>query len=140
VQASTDDQRTQPTALFASCVLDPVATSVAKARAFVLSTLDGQRSEDPDPAEVERRDTLALLTSEVVTNVVLHARTPFQVLVWRNGDVVRVGVRDRSWVEPAVKDAGMDDEGGRGLMLVDTLATSWGTTLEAVGKVVWFEL
>jgi anti-sigma regulatory factor (Ser/Thr protein kinase) len=43
-------------------------------------------------------------------------------------------------VEPALPDGETDDLGGRGLLLVDALATRWGTRSEGGARCVWFEL
>jgi len=52
------------------------------------------------------------------------------------------------WVEvfdgdlrlPRIRSAGETDEGGRGLYLVDQLATRWGSRPIKDGKAVWFEV
>jgi hypothetical protein len=53
---------------------------------------------------------------------------------------VRVVVGDRSSEPPRMSAAGTEDVGGRGLFLVDTLASSWGWDVTDAGKDVWFEL
>ena len=87
-------------------------------------------------------DTAMLLSSELVTNAVRHAGTRFEIVLERL-DIggIRVAVSDAAagdW--PSVKYAADDDEGGRGMWLVDRLAHSWGTTSGRGGKTVWFEL
>jgi hypothetical protein len=74
-------------------------------------------------------DDVALLASEVVTNAVRHT-----------GTTVKVSVRDGSPAAPNLLPAARDRIGGRGMFLVDTLASAWGTTATADGKVVWFEV
>lgn len=84
-------------------------------------------------------DDVALLTTEVVTNAVLHAGTPVTVSVRREGRGVRVEVRDGSRVAPSRRLAySRTATTGRGSMLLDQLATRWGSTVEPDGKVVWF--
>ena len=82
----------------------------------------------------------ALLTSELVSNAVLHARTPFEVLVDRSNEHVRVTVVDGSPDPPAVQRPAADEVGGRGLVLVSRLSHRWGFEGRQDGKSVWFEL
>lgn len=85
-------------------------------------------------------DTLALLVSEVATNALVHGTGDVQVRVRAEGPVLRVEVSDDSPVMPAPRAAGLMEEGGRGLALVDSLASRWGVLAYPPGKVVWFEL
>lgn len=82
----------------------------------------------------------ALLTSELVTNAVLHAGTDIDVTVCRTASGVRIEVAD---AHPRAV-SGPEDNGaaakGRGLLVVDTLAEDWGVTPARTGKSVWFEL
>lgn len=82
----------------------------------------------------------ALLTSELVTNAVLHAGTDLVVSVHWGSDRVRVDVADRSPVLPAIKSYGREAATGRGLTIFSRLASSWGARPVPGGKVVWFEL
>ncbi|MFI1731339.1 ATP-binding protein [Streptomyces acidicola] len=94
-------------------------------------------------------DTARTLVSEVVTNAVRHTRTPtirLETAVTEDG--VRVAVYDDSPAEllppPLLTCGGYDDEGGRGLLLVQALAQGWGVGSAYApgqgGKHVWFEL
>lgn len=86
-------------------------------------------------------DTAVLLTSELVTNAILHAGTGVVLSIHRGPDRVRVDVADGSPVQPAVKGYGNDATIGRGLTLFDRLASAWGTRpIIPRGKIVWFEL
>jgi anti-sigma regulatory factor (Ser/Thr protein kinase) len=85
------------------------------------------------------RDAARVVLSELASNAVRHARTPFEVTV-RVGDVVWVGVRDSSRRQPRVLYASSEDISGRGLMLVSSLATRWGIDWRDGDKVVWAEL
>ncbi len=89
----------------------------------------------------DRCDTLVLLTSELVTNAVMHAGGRVEVAVEVVGTRrLRVEVRDGSRELPRVQDADSDAMGGRGLLLVDKLADAWGVEIAREGKSVWFEL
>ena len=118
------------TAATATFAADPM--SVTDARALVEQTL-----HDCPPSVVA--DAL-LLTSELVSNVVIHAATPFELEVDADHGVVRIVVRDGSTHPPVVHDPAPDETGGRGLLLVHSLSTRWGYEADRNGKAVWFEL
>jgi anti-sigma regulatory factor (Ser/Thr protein kinase) len=104
--------------------------SVREARHFAEAAVLGTGA---DPA------TTALLTSEIATNAVLHARTPFRVRVIEVSDHVRVEIsNDEPELLLAMKDP--SEHGGRGLRIVDQLANHWGAESSRGDKVVWFEL
>ncbi len=83
----------------------------------------------------------ALMTSEIVTNAVVHGSGPVTFGVdWARGSV-RVEVGDDNDHHPEPMQPDEDGEGGRGMMIVDVLATSWGVRDDpAGGKTVWFEV
>jgi anti-sigma regulatory factor (Ser/Thr protein kinase) len=83
-------------------------------------------------------DDVALLTSELVTNAVVHAGSAAGVTVTRRSHAVRVEVADHDTTRPRKRTP--DDHGGRGLHLVETVADRWGVDSRATGKVVWFEI
>ena len=87
------------------------------------------------------RNTVLLLTSEVATNAMLHAGRKFDVSVEyiENGGV-RVSVTDDSTQMPQPRVTPVDAITGRGLSLVEALASAWGGTGHRNGKVVWFEI
>lgn len=109
----------------------PDTRAVRAARAFARDAVDAGTAASSD---------LELLVSEVVSNAVLHARTPFVVTVERRSDTVRVGVTDESPVAPVVKDHGRLAPTGRGLHILDALAQRWGVDTHDSGKTVWFEI
>jgi anti-sigma regulatory factor (Ser/Thr protein kinase) len=90
------------------------------------------------PAEVT--GCAALLTSELVTNVVLHAATPMSITLHTLPDRIRVDVADGNPAFPSIKEYGKDAATGRGLTLFNTLASNWGVQAVDGGKIVWFEL
>ena len=85
-------------------------------------------------------DTVTLVVSELVTNAVTHTRGPVTLEVERLADAVRVSVSDSSSAVPEHRDPGPREEHGRGVHLVDVLASRWGTTPVGGGKQVWAEL
>jgi hypothetical protein len=111
----------------------PHPTSPAGARRFVTEVLDGSRWTDST-------SVLVLLTSELVTNAVIHAETPLDVIVRSTSDRVRVEVVDGSTRAPLRRLARTVDEWGRGLGVVETLSSRWGVQCADWGKSVWFEL
>ncbi len=80
-------------------------------------------------------DDIVLVVSELVTNPVRHANGPIVLEVQRRWDGVEVGVEDASPVLPHPRSA--DEEGGRGLPIVDALASCWGVRSCPTGKHVW---
>ena len=85
-------------------------------------------------------ETVSLLVTELVTNAILHARTPLRLVIEAHPDRVRVRVEDSSPQQPEVHHYGTDAVTGRGLALVEQLASSWGVDTTPTGKVVWCEI
>ena len=85
-------------------------------------------------------DTARLLTSELVTNAVLHARTEMTLTVEEQGRGVRIAVTDRSPVAPALRHHSATATTGRGLRLLNQLADAWSVTADNGGKTVWCSL
>ena len=87
------------------------------------------------------REPAVLLTSELVTNGIIHGRTEVEVRLDITEDAVRVEVTDSGKEGcPVAEDARPDADRGRGLMIVSRLASSWGVELSRSGTAVWFEL
>ena len=84
--------------------------------------------------------TGALIATELVANVVRHARTGMELTVLLRDGRVFLAVRDGSTRLPRPADPGLNDAGGRGLRLVRELADSWGVLPLSSGKVVWTTL
>lgn len=83
----------------------------------------------------------ALLTSELVTNVVLHARTPARLSVAVTpAQVLRIEVYDQAADRPPRPTLPGTSTQGRGLALVAALASRWGVERHDGGKTVWVEL
>jgi anti-sigma regulatory factor (Ser/Thr protein kinase) len=89
-------------------------------------------------------DEALLLTTELVTNSVVHAGTEVELEIIASGGSVMVSVLDFKAGPLLGSPAGLDEadlaERGRGLHLVNTLAAAWGTLHFADGKGVWFRL
>ena len=90
----------------------------------------------------ELSDTVVLLTSELATNAVLHARTAFAVVVTHAHAELRVDVLDGSVVGPRERRPSPTAATGRGVGMVATLADAWGPTpeleLQGFAKGVYF--
>ena len=89
-------------------------------------------------------DVAELLSSELVTNAVVHAHSSVELYAARDDDgALRVDVYDRSAggsVVPRSRHADPAAENGRGLAIVASLASSWGVDEAGNGKSVWFTL
>jgi DNA-binding NarL/FixJ family response regulator len=109
----------------AKAQLAPELQSAGRARKFVDETL---RRWDCG----EQLDTINLLVSEVVTNAIVHAGTDVEVS--------RIEVTDQGLSLPTPREASDEETSGRGLALVEALASEWGVDSRPEGKVVWFEV
>jgi anti-sigma regulatory factor (Ser/Thr protein kinase) len=85
-------------------------------------------------------DLVVLLADEVVTNAVVHGEGPIDLAVEANAERVKVMVGDRSEVRPIPRRAARYAEHGRGLSIVEAIASRWGISATKVGKSVWFEI
>ncbi|MGW6359220.1 SpoIIE family protein phosphatase [Streptomyces sp. NPDC055092] len=139
VETRTTDTGSSVITARAAATFDPVGRSVATARAFVRDTLQGWGFPDII-------DDAVVLTSELVTNAVVHAGTSAEVLCLRTDDGVRIEVADRypereiPLQQSAINMGNPDREGGRGLQLCAALATRWGVDYTPTHKLVWFQL
>ncbi len=117
--------------IVASVRLPPEPASVAVARRFVAQAL----GEIGRPAAVE---VAVLLTSELVTNAVIHAGTPVDVLVRNLHGSVKIEVFDAGKQNPVVVDGVLVSRSGKGLRIVSALSEAWGVDPGRDGKTVWF--
>ncbi len=135
IRADTQEQCIATGILLGVTELAGSPESVAAAREYVRRKL-GTRH----PA----LDDVTLLTSELVTNAVIHSNS-------RNGGSVSLALADcHCFIHVDVVDSGGDTvpcvrgdvlaEGGRGLMLVDPLSQRWGIYEDDAGRTAWFEV
>ncbi|MEU3554241.1 ATP-binding protein [Streptomyces fragilis] len=99
------------------------------------------------------RDTAALLVTELITNSVRHGPGgPIDLRIFApdaeggpevegGPGTVRIEVRDEDPLPPRPREeVRPEDESGRGLLLLTSLARAWGVHPGLRGKTVWFEL
>ncbi|MGV9884547.1 ATP-binding SpoIIE family protein phosphatase [Streptomyces sp. NPDC003006] len=113
--------------------LQAVPAAVAEGRAFVTEFLASCGC--PHLADDAR-----LLASELLTNIVCHAKGPIGLRLCHNAREITVEATDHSTHLPHQRTATTADESGRGLTLVDALADSWGTRPTEDGKTTWFTM
>ncbi len=118
---------------FTSLELAPESSSVATARHFVAAELSLRNLD-------RLVDVAVLLVSELVTNAVHHAGGPVRLQLAVDTDTVRVDVGDEVPDLPLAAPADGFAQGGRGLLIVEALASRWGVEAMLPGKRVWFEL
>lgn len=85
-------------------------------------------------------DAVELLTSEIVTNALLHTGRPMVLRMRTQGEGVEVEVHDGSKLPPARRHYSATATTGRGVEVLDTLADEWGWRPEPDGKTVWFRV
>jgi anti-sigma regulatory factor (Ser/Thr protein kinase) len=94
---------------------------------------------DTDPP-ADACETVVLLTSETVTNAIVHGGPPVHLTIRVSAAGIRVDVTDSTTAPPVIVPAQPDATGGRGIQLIDALATRWGVERRTGGKTVWFEI
>lgn len=114
--------------------LAPTRDAARSARQFVEHRLapfvDGDQLHD-----------MALIISELATNALSHAQSPFTVsLSGSPSEMVRVSVTDQDCNLPRMRHTNQLSTHGRGLSIVSTLATRWGIEPSCEGKTVWAEV
>jgi anti-sigma regulatory factor (Ser/Thr protein kinase) len=109
------------------------AAAIGHARSFTAAFLR-------DHGVAGLSDTVVLLVSELVTNALLHSSSSAELRLLLTKSDLRVEVRDKSPATPYVKQYSDTATTGRGMLIVDTLAKSWGAKAENSGKVVWFTM
>ena len=112
---------------------DADAHSVQEARQFVSDAISSRAA-----AGDEVSDDLLLALSEMATNAVLHAGTPFDVVITTDG-FVRIEVEDGSTETPSARSPSAGEPGGRGLTIIDDVCDRWGVHVVRDRKCVWCE-
>lgn len=107
--------------------------SVRMARDFVVRQMEHWRLDAVGWAA-------GVLVTELASNAVTHARTPYSVALARSADDVLLQVRDGSERLPLLVGGGSKSEAGRGLHVVQAVTRSWGVTTVTGGKLVWGRL
>jgi anti-anti-sigma regulatory factor len=116
---------------FLSLALEPVVGAARRSREMITEAC--VRWDVP-----ELVGPACIVVTEMVNNVVAHAHTPMAVLLAQQGDAMRVAVRDHSaYVPRFTGPVAPTSYGGRGLMLIDSVAERWGSLPLDSGKVVW---
>jgi anti-sigma regulatory factor (Ser/Thr protein kinase) len=83
---------------------------------------------------------LTLVVSELATNAIVHARTPFSLGLHLAGGIARVEVLDGAPELPNEHSLALSTSNGRGLMIVAALADEWGVEWTPDTKTVWAEM
>ncbi len=110
---------------------DPDVASVRAARRFAQETADRWGLEDCD---------MALVVAELAANAVVHGRSPFTVSL-RRDQLLSIEVSDRGPTVVSLGPEGDTARSGRGLQIVDRLASDWGIRpFQDGGKVIWARL
>lgn len=108
-------------------------SSVSHARAFVAGHLLDHKLAD-------LVDDIELVVSELVTNALVHASSPYMVTLGASKETVRVEMLDGSHALPTLGAARSSDTSGRGMAIVEALSREWGVSDRgADGKSVWAE-
>lgn len=124
---------------------DPDPEAVPRARRWLRARLAGWEL-DPLAADA------AVLITEVMTNGVVHAQSRLHVTAAVADGILEVGVSDHAATLPRpaspaatqsdtkLSSVGLLAEGGRGMLMIDSLADDWGVSELNGGKQVWFSL
>ncbi len=127
------EQAVRPRQRSARLDLPQALGSVREARALVRRTLG-------DWGLPGLLDEASLVVSELATNALNHAESSFEVRISLHPSSVRLEVADSGPGTPEPQPHSDTREGGRGLLLIAAMSTSWGIDHSASGKVVWAEL
>jgi anti-sigma regulatory factor (Ser/Thr protein kinase) len=113
---------------------DGAPSSVALARRFANAVLEaGGATDDAWP--------VTQVVSELVTNAVVHAGTPFVLSISHDALHIRVAVTDgRPLARASMRRLSYETTTGRGLRMVQTLGQAWGVDQTDAAKTVWCEL
>jgi len=135
----------EPDELVTTAAYSPQPSAAGQARRFVRETLGSWGVPGPAARAADLVDDVVLLTSELVTNAVVHAGTEVQVTCRMSGTAIEVAVRDRHPARSLGPPGQQGDDpaartSGRGLLLPSALATAWGVSYTRAAKAVWFRI
>lgn len=135
----------RPDKLVATAAYQPEPAAAAAARRFVRDTLETWVTSGNGSDGRGLVDDAVLLTSELVTNAVVHAGTQVQVTCTLADEGVEVAVRDSQPTSlvpepPDIEHVPAERTSGRGLLLPAALASAWGVTYGRTAKAVWFRI
>lgn len=123
------------TRLTTRMALEPSAQTGSLARRELRQLLDTAHIDQ------DTSDTAVLLATELVTNAVEHGRGSAYLDAAVQDSAIRLEVSDSSTIAPRPNpEVGELDERGRGLLLIEALASRWGVLPRSDGKTVWCEL
>lgn len=115
-------------------VLHQDLAEVRHARAFVRAHCDRLGFDE------ETCEAAVLLTSEAVTNALIHGRSEARIQITALPGRLHVEVADDNSRHPQRLDQDADALDGRGIAIVAQLAARWGVRDDPYGKTVWFEV
>ncbi len=110
----------------------PVPKAIPALRRFIRGTLRSWGEDLLVPDAV-------VVGSEMATNAIDHADSPFHASIARSAGVVRIAIEDAGPGAAARRPAAHDDVSGRGILIVEALTQRWGHGTLPGGKVVWAE-
>ena len=114
--------------------MPPAEGCLADLRRWARSWMEQHPTDGVDP------DIVVLSMTELVTNSIKHGSGPVEVGLNGDSDTLVLIVSDCSEQLPRRPDTSADTETGRGLQILESLATRWGVQPEpGGGKTVWCE-
>ncbi|RLK54365.1 ATP-binding SpoIIE family protein phosphatase [Actinokineospora cianjurensis] len=114
-------------------VLDTLPDAAARARSFTTEHLEMW-------GLAALTDRAVTITSELVTNAIKHTGSPAVLRLHVDARGLGIDVSDHGYTQPRTLPAALDDEHHRGLHIVESFATRWGTRATYDGKLVWAEI
>lgn len=113
---------------------DPVAAATATIRHSLRDVFADWHLAD------DTADDALIVVEEMVTNVVDHARTPFDLVVRLDRTVLHIAVHDCCPQPIRIQALDLERLRGRGLLMIAGIAARWGSDTDATGKTVWADL
>ena len=129
IQCDTTARPTAPA--IGRWTVDPVSECLSPLRTEI-SEFARRSGLSPDET-----DAALLITNELVSNVIDHARTSCRVTIRLTSTAVRIYVSDHSPAEPVLRPHDVQAARGRGIQIVTGLARRWGCSRHDGGKTVW---